>query len=425
MTVLEFPQIIVEVAFTVGASTGAYLHLDDAARGLLDTATLAPDGVWTDVSAWFESAAIKRGAQRVDLPILRYETGTCTLVLFDTDRRFDPTNLSGPYVSGGRTQVTPMRAVRIRAVWDGVTYDLYRGFADDWIIEWVDPGYAQVTIPCSDGFKVLAALDRTALGFPVGAGDTSVDRIHRILDSAQWPAADREIDPVGHSEMRESTMAGDPLTEMYLVADSEIGELYIDGAGRVRFRSRLDIFTKPVSNTSQATFGDDGTELPYTALGISYDDANMANQVKIARVGGTQQTAEDAASMGEFLIHTHERTDLLLVSDAESLDYARFLLHLAKDPELRFTSLTFEPLEQGADLWPQALGREIGDRITVNRRPPGGGTITRDAFVRGMEHTFTATSWTTTWPLQSATRYSFLILDHSTNGALDSNALAY
>ncbi|HEX7918892.1 MAG TPA: hypothetical protein VF454_05770, partial [Gemmatimonadales bacterium] len=320
MSALPFPQIIVEIAFTVGASTCDYLHLDDDARGRLDTGTLAPDGVWTDVSEWFQSAAIRRGAQRVDIPVLRYEAGTCTLVLEDLDRRFDPDNLAGPYMSSGRTQVTPMRAVRIRAVWDGVTYNLWRGFADEWSTEWVDPGYALVTIQCTDGFKVLSANDRTALESPVGAGDDSVDRIHRILDSAQWPEVDREIDPAGgHTEMRETTMAGDPLTELYLVADSEIGELYIDGAGRVRFRSRLDIFTKPVSNTPQAVFGDDGAELPYVEVGQTYDDANMANQVKIARTGGTQQTAEDPASMDEFLIHTHERTDLLMVSDADAL----------------------------------------------------------------------------------------------------------
>jgi hypothetical protein len=33
------------------------------------------------------------------------------------------------------------------------------------------------------------------------------------------------------------------------------------------------------------------------------------------------------------------------------------------------------------------LGRDFGDRITVKRRPPGGGSaIVRDCFVRGIEH---------------------------------------
>lgn len=418
------PTLIAEIGFTAGAATEGYLYLDDATRGLLDTGTLAPADVWADVTQWVQRVSIKRGASRVDNPVLRYEAGTCTLELDNSDRRFDPTNLSGPYVSGGVTQVTPMRAVRVRAVWDGTTYDLFRGFADQWDIDW-EANYSKVTVPCTDGFKVLAALERTALESPVGSGDDSVDRVHRILDSAQWPAADRDVAPAGHSEMQATTMDGDPLTELYLVADSEIGELFIDGAGRVRFRARKSLFVETRSNTSQATFGDSGSELPYTGLSISYDDANMANQVKATRVGGAEQVAEDAASMDEFLTHTHERSDLLLVSNAEVLDYARFILAIAKDPELRFDSITINPKRDPATLFPQVLDRGIGDRITVKRRPPGGGTITRDVFVRGVEHEIEPESWTTTWPLQSATRYSFLVLDHASLGTLDSNSLAY
>ena len=33
--------------------------------------------------------------------------------------------------------------------------------------------------------------------------------------------------------------------------------------------------------------------------------------------------------------------------------------------------------------------------------------------------------WVTVWTLQSASRYSFMALDNSTLGKLDSNALAY
>ena len=75
-----------------------------------------------------------------------------------------------------------------------------------------------------------------------------------------------------------------------------------------------------------------------------------------------------------------------------------------------------------------ALARQIGARITVNRRPPGVSLISRDCFIRGIRHDIDIvnSTWLTTWTLQDATRYAnFLVLDHPVLGVLDSAALAY
>lgn len=55
------------------------------------------NGTWIDVSAYFKTAKITRGSNRVENPIIRYEAGKCELTLDNSDRRFDPTNLTGPY----------------------------------------------------------------------------------------------------------------------------------------------------------------------------------------------------------------------------------------------------------------------------------------------------------------------------------------
>src|ERR1044072_7207539 len=55
------------------------------------------NGTWTDVSAYLKNLAIKRGSGRVEGPIIRYEAGKCDLVFDNRDRRFGPTNLTGPY----------------------------------------------------------------------------------------------------------------------------------------------------------------------------------------------------------------------------------------------------------------------------------------------------------------------------------------
>lgn len=587
---LDMPQLIVEVAFSMGAETGSLLQLDDPVRGKLGTGTLGGglvgDPVWTDISGYVRSGSIKRGASRVDSPIVIYEAGTCSIVLRNEDRRFDPSYLDGPYTaesseldgtsttlntngdveagtltgwgsgSGGTmtadtthahggtyavkfapsgsatlpfvdtawealeegqayqasawvyctnatqiaasihwydstptfisqstastfvsagtwtrvsvtgiapagttqgpmlitmagtppassiiwiddavyahlpykraTQVTAMRAVRVRALWDSTYHDLFRGFADEWQVEWFEPDYSECTLTATDGFKVLAGIDRAAVA-AAGGGEDSGARVDRILDSADWSAVDRSV-ATGDSTVQATDLSGDALSELQTVTASELGELYMDGGGLAVFRNRLAFLSESRSTTSQGTFGDGGGEMPYVGLEIASDDATFYNEVRVTRAGGSEQTATDATSQALYYRKTYKPgTDPILESDTEALNYAQWLLFIAADPELRFTQLTINPRIDAASLFPHALGREIGDRITVVRRPPGGGdAISKDQFIRGVEHAFTPDSWVTSWPLQDATRYgSFFVLDHAELGVLDSNALAF
>lgn len=420
----ELPTVTVELGFTVGAAVGTYLLLDDPARGLLDTATLAPDAVWTDVTAYVRSFTTSRQSSRTMGPYARYEAGTFTVVLDNSDRRFDPANLDGPYVAAGATQVTPMRAARIRAAWAGTTYDVVRGFADSWQITYSPPSYSEVTLTCSDGFKVLTNYTRVAVA-PVGAGEDSGARVARVLTSAGWPAADRVVN-TGSSTLQATDLSGAALAELQLVADTELGDLYIDGAGRVVFRSRHAVLTDARSVTAQAVFGPGGGEHRYVTAVPDYDDTQLVNLVTAARVGGAVQTAQDTASQAVYLTRTLDRSDLLLQTDSEAAAWAGYLLYQSKDPELRFSSLVINPRTATADLYPQVLARQMGDRVTVKVTPPGGGAqIVRDVFIRGIEHAAAPLWWQTTWTLGSATKYSFMILDSPTLGALDGNALSY
>jgi hypothetical protein len=206
-----------------------------------------------------------------------------------------------------------------------------------------------------------------------------------------------------------TTLDGDAWTELLLVQDTEIGEVYIDPAGRVVFRGRHGAIEDTRSNTPQAVFGSrpDLGELYYASVTPAYDDTTIRNLVRIARVGGTRQTASDAASRTHYLTWTHDRTDLLLTTDSESLGYAQWVLYLSKAPEQRFEQVTVNPHARPVSLFPQALGRAFGDRVTVVRRPPGGSTETRDVFIRGTSHDYGGTNrWRTTWALQPAALYS-------------------
>lgn len=395
-------QTIVEVNFE-GVS-GTALIFDDLTRGKFNTGTFGGALAWVDVTAFVRSGQTMRGtSQRQAGPYARADAGNASVLLDNLDARFDPTNLSGPYVAAGITQVQPMRAWRVRAIHDAVSYDLWRGFADSWDLDYPQSGKdATVELRGTDGTKVLVNVDKAAQG-SAGAGEDTGARITRILDNAEWPAEDRTI-ATGLTTVIGTTLAGAAQTEILLTADTEIGEVYIDGAGKVVFRNRHAILTEARSTTSQATFGDGGGELPYVALDLAHDDTVIANLIRINRDGGAEQTAEDATSQSTYLTRTFVRSDLTHQTDAESLQYAEYTLALLKDGDLRFDSITIAPGDDPTNLFPQVLGRQLGDRITVKWTPPGrpGDPIERDCHIRGIAHAWDTATWATTFYLADA-----------------------
>lgn len=421
-----FPALALEVAFSSGAAASGYLVFDDTARGKFDTAAFGPDQYFVDVAATdrFAKGSINRGSTRFNGPYARAEAGQGGATLDNSFREFDPTNLAGPYVAGGVSQVQPMRVFRYRATWAGVTYDLWRGFADGWDLTYSLPSVGWTELSGTDGTKVISNYDGVAGGI-VGTGETTGARINRILDNIGWPSTDRVV-AAGLNTVQGTDLSKNSWDELVLTADTELGELYFDAAGRVVFRDRQAILKDARSAVSQATFGDGATDLAWSAIEIANDHLQVKNIVRIARVGGTLQIVSDAASQLANQKQAWGRSDLLLQTDTEAADYAGWVLAISKNAELRPAAIEIDPTSDPTNLWPQVLGRELGDRITVAFTPPGGGArIVRPAFIRGITHTFAPGTWRTRWTLQDATQFAFLVLDDATLGALDTNMLGY
>jgi len=435
-----FPQLIVEAGFYAAspvAPDGTFI-LDDPTAGLLDTAHLADTIAWTDITTYVRSGTVTRASTRVQGPLRVYQAGTGSMVLDNTTGRFDPDNPNGAYVTGGVSGIRPMIPLRVRAVYGPNEYKVFSGFADSWQETPVDydAGWSEVTVSGSDGFKILAGITLPATA-ALGAREPTGTRIGRILSNAGWYTDHRRIDG-GNSVVQATTYGDTALNLMQLTADSEIGELYIDGAGNVVFRERLAAVSDTRSTTPQAVFGDlpgtvdpEGTELACAAIGRAHDDTEMANDIQVTRAGGTLQEEQNAASIRKYMFpRSYARSDIILTTDADADGYAQWVLYVSLATEDRFDSITIDPVADPANLFPQVLGREIGDRIMVYRRPQNSGTVIgKPCFVRGITHTVdvTAGTWSTTWDLQNATRYSnFLVLDDTTLGKLSAgNKMAY
>lgn len=185
-----------------------------------------------------------------------------------------------------------------------------------------------------------------------------------------------------------STSAKDHIQD---VAQTELGVFYIDGDGNAIFKDRSRRF----SATSAATFTDQptgwtSTRVPYANLVPSFDTDHLSNDITVTRTGGNAQTATDQTSVDSYLRHSLELTPEL-VTDAESLREARFLLLQYAQPLLRFDTL--EVTVNASDFtWPLAVSLDIGSRVTIERTPiPVAGatsqTITKDCFIENIEHT--------------------------------------
>jgi hypothetical protein len=407
------PTLTAEAALST--ATGTYAAWD---ASKWDAALWGPDIVWTDISAYVRSLQTDRAFSRQQQ---LWQAGTGGAVLDNRDRRFSPDNMTGPYVVAGVTGVRPWRPIRYRATWAGVTYDLYTGYSLDWMETWVD-GHADstVSVPATDELGQLAAFEGLAVA-PVGAGDLSGARAHRLLDNAGHTGL-RNI-AVGRNTMQATTFSSGTATELALTADSEGGALWVDANGSVMFDDQYALMEQTRSNTIQARFDDgSGGDLPCADVKPAYNGDLISNIAAFQRVGGAVQTATDATSRALYGDKRKTRTDLICETDVQAAALATFWVTRYGQPEQRFSQIVLRPQRDPNRLWPQALGRRIRDLIRVTARPIGGTTVVQDCHIVGIHHQTNGEQWTTTFDLWSAAVYQTFSTSRWNVGLWDSAA---
>lgn len=393
-------------------------------------------GTWSDIGPYVESCTINRGVSRYDGVIVRYQPATCQLVLKNTDGRFDPLNTSGPYASGGISYVRPVRGIAVQVVWNSVRYYLFRGGINSWTPTYPNDGRNAIcTVDAMDGLGFLSRVADVASGtVPFFTSSPTTSQVVRnwLLQCptpySQFLHNIAGIGSVGIACADEPTISGSILQGVQLAVDTEIGEFWLDGNAVCKFRTRTQLFTDSRSNVSNGTF-QPNTSLPFDDVTLTRDVQGMYNSCLADTPDGVtdpQQADNNAASL-EYGLTRLERRDLLHRTDQGSKDFAGWVVDYQAEPELRLDNLQLVPQANAANLFPHALGRELGDRITIAFTPPGSSAISRDAFIRGISHSFTSgASWVTKWALQDAAKFDqFLIFDDSTKGKLDTGKMGY
>lgn len=109
--------------------------------------------VWVDYSTDVRSWSTSRGRRR---ELERFQPGRATIVFSNLTRAYDSQYAAGPNYGN----LTPMKRVRIRETFDGVTYPIFDGYVDKWQLDYPGTGTDAIAIlTATDGFKPLARTD--------------------------------------------------------------------------------------------------------------------------------------------------------------------------------------------------------------------------------------------------------------------------
>lgn len=195
------------------------------------------------------------------------------------------------------------------------------------------------------------------------------------------------------------------------------------------FRDRQWILTDSSSITSQATFGDSGSETPYADIEIDGNHVDYIRNVVTVTYSGAQVTVSDSTSTTAYGEQVDSVNAALLPTFASYLarQLGAYRLRLRKDPKTRIPMVKVLPRTKTSTHLPTLLGLELGERVTVKRRPTGGsGTIDLTCTVQGISHQITPDRWTTILylaPSQSSyTEQPYLTLGDATYGRIGAAA---
>jgi hypothetical protein len=376
-----------ELEIDAGFLQDAFI-LDADPQGVLDNSVYVLDGT-TSYASILESCVsvnVKRGRRDIGD---QFTAGTMSFVLSDTSGIFNPFDEQSPYWDTNEEipGLAPMRKVQLSR-YDALNVKeyLFLGYVVNYDYNFGLGELDSVTVYCADDFYLLSQTFMNE--FNVSEELSSV-RVSAVLDlpEVNFPALQRDIE-TGTQTLGGSaafTVANGTNVLQYLaqINDAEQGRLFMTRDGILKFEPRVgQTLSAPV-----ADFHDDGTEIPYSGLGISFQADQVVNRASVTILGSNNpQIAEDAGSIATYFIQTQSITSSLLHDDSAALVLADYLL--SPQPEARFTSVQTGFVSLNSAQQDIVSIIDIGSTITIEKTFPSGATTTelaQELSVEGLE----------------------------------------
>ena len=397
--------------------------LDNATAGVLDNTQYVLDGT-TNFAAVLDGCVnvrVKRGREDVGD---QFGAGTMSFTLSDTSGIFNPFDENSPYWSTAEAQpgLAPMRQVElVRYDSSNVAEYLFKGYIVNYNYNFALGGIDTVTVFCADDFYLLS---QTFLNEYNVDEELSNVRLENVLDlpEVNFPAAARDISTgvatLGGASAFTVPQGTNALSYCSQINDAEQGRLFMSRDGVLTFQPRIgNTLSGPV-----ASFHDDGTNIKFNSLGITFEADQVINKAVVQILGSNNpQTANDTASQAKYFIQTTSITNSLLHNDTAAAELASYLLD--GEPQARYTSvgtaynmLTTAQRDTLATV-------DIGDTITIEKTfTSGAGTteLAQELSIEGIEIALDlATGHSVTFFTAPTTIVYQLILNDPIYGILD------
>jgi hypothetical protein len=409
-------ELFIDTGFKLDAFT-----LNDPVKGVLNNTQYVLDGTteFAPMLEYSNTISVNRGRRDIGD---QFSAGTMTFSLNDSlaGGILNPLYSSSPYVDpSGQFTLAPLRRVSFGRYDSTNTFvELFAGQIVNYDYSYELGGNNLVTVYCADDFYLLA---QTAMSEYSVTEQLSSARLSAILDLPEvaYPVASRNINT------GTQTLGG---ASAYTIAEGTNVKAYIDQIqtaeqGRI-FMARDGVlnFDPRIGNTisgSVADFHDDGTQIPYNNLAISYNADQIVNRASVQHLGATSpEVADDLASQGKYLIQTVSITDSLLHNDTAAANLASYLL--VGEPTPTFTGVQTDYLMLTTAQREALALVDIGDTITITNTIAGG-EVAQELSVEGVEHRidFVNGHRVTYYTAPTVIVYEF-ILDSAVYGTLDS-----
>jgi len=396
--------------------------LDDVDKGVLNNTEYVLDGTTEFASVIDGATGISVFRGRRDIGD-QFTAGTMSFDLNDTFTGgiFNPFDTQSPYYD--TAQAVPGLAPMRKVILSREGEELFNGYIVDYSYNFNLGGLDTVNVSCADDFYLLSQTYMDE--FNVNQELANV-RIEAVLDLPEVNA----FTGVGERSIETSTITlggaaaytvpnGTSVAAyMAKINESVQGRIFIARDGTFIFQDRIG----DTLSASSADFHDDGTQIPYDNVGISFEANQVINRASVTHAGATSpEIAEDLTSQATYFIQTTAIGDALVHNNTAALDLANYLL--VGQPEARYTNVStlFASLTDAQRDTVAVL--EIGNTITIEKSFTSGVTITslaQELAIEGIQHEIDLSTGHRITLFTSPTTLVFeLILDDLVYGTID------
>ena len=412
-------DLLIDTGFLVNAFV-----LDDTDKGVLDNTEYVLNGTTQYASVIEGSTNITVTRGRRDIGD-QFTAGSMNFNLLDgyAGGVFNPFNQDSPFFDTANAQpgLAPMRNVILTREGE----ELFNGYIIDYTYDFNLGGLDEVNVACADRFYVLSQTYMDT--FNVSEELANV-RIEAVLDLPEVNAfqlpGERNIETstilLGGASAYTVPNGTSVAAYMAKINESVQGRIFVARDGTFTFQDRIGT----TLSASVADFHDDGTQIPFDQVGISFEANEVVNRASVTHAGNqTPQVAEDLASQATYFIQTTSISDALVHDNTAALDLANYLL--VAEPTPRYTSVS-TPFSTLIDAQRDIVAViDIGNTITVEKSFATGLTTTQlaqELAIEGIQHQIDVTSGHRITLFTSPTTLVFeLVLDDLIYGITDAD----